>query len=200
MGAFDNAWHPGILSCLRKLKCPLNIGSILSGFLGNRVAQVKIGNSVSSKPLTKGLPQGSVSGPTLWNTIISYIIERLTVTPNTETVIFADDILVMIHGISHPAILTTLQKTFKPIEEWCAEPRLEISKDRSALMPMLIRNREDYKNNPITASWGLNIVSKMRHLGIMLDSKLEWYPHTQLLESKTLRIRNNLARCSRASW
>jgi hypothetical protein len=47
---------------------------------------------------------------------------------------------------------------------------------------------------------GTKYILKMRHLGIMLDSKLDWYPHTLLLESKTLRICNNLAGCSRASW
>ena len=34
----------------------------------------------------------------------------------------------------------------------------------------------------------------------MLDSRLDWYPHTLFIENKILHIRNNLARCSKAKW
>jgi hypothetical protein len=40
----------------------------------------------------------------------------------------------------------------------------------------------------------------MRYLGVMLDCKLDWYPHTQYPESKLPRIRNSLVRCSKATW
>jgi len=40
----------------------------------------------------------------------------------------------------------------------------------------------------------------MKYLGIMLDCKFDWFPHTQYLENKLLYIRNNLVRCSRATW
>ena len=29
---------------------------------------------------------------------------------------------------------------------------------------------------------------------------MDWFPHTQYLESKLLHIRNNLVQCSRATW
>ena len=44
------------------------------------------------------LPQGSVSGPNLWNIIISGLIELLSKAPNLEIVTIADDILLMFHG------------------------------------------------------------------------------------------------------
>ena len=77
---------------------------------------------------------------------------------------------------------------------------MEISKDKSVLMPMFIRNRDEYKQHPVIVAWGLKVVSKMRYLGLMLDSKLDWYPHTQYLENKVLLIRNNLVHCSKATW
>jgi hypothetical protein len=40
----------------------------------------------------------------------------------------------------------------------------------------------------------------MRYLGVMLASKLDWYPHTQYLENKLLRIRNSLVDTSTATW
>ena len=107
--------------------------------------------------------------------------------------------MVMMHGPSLPAILTTLQTTFQTIEERCKEHRLEISKDKSALMPMFTKNRE-YKRHPTIVALRIKIVSKMRYLGVMLHCKLDWYPHTQYLESKLLRIRDSLVRCSKSTW
>ena len=43
-------------------------------------------------------------------------------------------------------------------------------------------------------------VSKMRYLGVILDRKLDWSPHSQHLELKLLRIRNRLVRCFKVTW
>jgi hypothetical protein len=110
-GAFDNAWHQGILSRLWKLKCPPNIYGIVRDFLREHAAHITLGNSVSSKRVSKGCPQGSVSGPTLWNIIIIDLIAFLSNAPNVRIVVFADDIMIMIQGPSPSAILTTLQST-----------------------------------------------------------------------------------------
>jgi hypothetical protein len=59
-GAFDNAWHPGILARLWELKCPPNIYSIVKDFLQDRNADIKLGEATSSKRVTRGFPQGSV--------------------------------------------------------------------------------------------------------------------------------------------
>jgi len=157
-GAFDNAWHPGILARLWKLKCPPIIYSIVRDFLRERAAQVTLGNSVSSKRVTKWCPQGSVSGPTLWNIIINGLIALLSNVPYVKIVVFADDIMIMIQGPTPLAILITLQSTLQTIEDWCKEHRLEISKEKSALMPMFLRNREVYKRHPTIVAWGINVV------------------------------------------
>jgi hypothetical protein len=67
-------------------------------------------------------------------------------------------------------------------------------------MPMLIKNREVYKRHSTIVAWGINVASKMRYLGIILDCKLEWYPHTRYLENRLLLTRNSLFRCSKAIW
>jgi hypothetical protein len=97
-GAFDNAWHPGILARLRELKCPPNIYSVLREFLQDRYAHIRLGDVTSAKRVTRGCPQGSVSGPTLWNIIISDLTVLISKTPNLKMVTFADDILLMIRA------------------------------------------------------------------------------------------------------
>jgi hypothetical protein len=93
-GAFDNTWHPGILARLWKLKCPPNIYSMVRDFLSDRTAHVTLGNSISSKCITNGCPQGSVFGPTVWNIIISDLIALLSNAPNLKIIVFAGDIMV----------------------------------------------------------------------------------------------------------
>jgi hypothetical protein len=68
------------------------------------------------------------------------------------------------------------------------------------MMPMFIRKRDEYKRHPTTVAWGINVVSKMSYLGIILDCKLDWFPHSQHLELKLLRIRDIYVHCSKASW
>jgi hypothetical protein len=158
-----------------------------------------LGNSVSSKRVIKGCPQGSVFGPTLWNIVINDLIALLSITPNVKIVVYADDIMITIQGPSTAAILNTLQNTLETIEKWCTEHRLEISKEKSALMPMFTRNHDGYKRHPTIVAWGINVVSKMKYLRVILDRKLDWFPHSQHLELKLLRIRNRLVLCSKAT-
>jgi hypothetical protein len=109
----------------------------------------------------------------------------LSTTPDVRIVVHADDVMIMIQGLSTAAILNTLQNTLQTIEKWCTEHRLEISKEKSALMPMFTRNRDEYKRYPTTVVWGINVVSKMRYLEVILDRKLDRFPHSQHLELKT---------------
>ena len=67
-------------------------------------------------------------------------------------------------------------------------------------MPMYTRKRQEYTSHPTVVSRSINVVTKLKYLGVFLDSKLDWYPHTQYLEDRILRIRNNLIRCSKATW
>jgi hypothetical protein len=157
-GAFDSAWHPRILARFRKLKCPPNIYSMVRDFLSDPTAHVTLGNSFSSKCVTKWCLQGSVSGPTLWNIIISDLTAIPSNTPDLKIVVFADDIMIMMQGPSIPTLFTTLQTTLQTIEDWCKEHRLEISKDKSVLMPVLTRNRKEYKRQPTTVAWGKKVV------------------------------------------
>jgi len=40
----------------------------------------------------------------------------------------------------------------------------------------------------------------MKYLGVVLDCKMDWFPHSQHLELRLLRLRYRLVRCSKATW
>jgi hypothetical protein len=80
--------------------------------------------------------------------LISDLQALLSNVPKLKMLVFSDDIMIMMQGPSFPTVLKTLQTTLQTIEDWCKEHRLEISKDKSALMPMITRNTEKYKRHP----------------------------------------------------
>ncbi|GFW99934.1 uncharacterized protein TNCV_3079311 [Trichonephila clavipes] len=62
-GAFYNAWWPCILNILKKAEIPINIFSLVSDCLNDRVAKMQLGSTSEIRCLEKGCPQRSVSGP-----------------------------------------------------------------------------------------------------------------------------------------
>ncbi|GFW39189.1 uncharacterized protein TNCV_1831791 [Trichonephila clavipes] len=91
--AFDNAWWPGILSLLKRSSIPGNLFAVISSFLKDRSVTLSLGHSSKEKFLNKGCPQGSVSGPFLWNVIINDFLEKILAFSSCETIAFADDLL-----------------------------------------------------------------------------------------------------------
>jgi len=170
-GDFDNAWYPGILAQLGKLKCPPNAYNMVKDFSSDRTAHITLRNSLSSKQVTKGCPQELVSGPTLWNIIISDLIKVLSNEANVKTVVFANDIMIMMQGPSLSDILKIMQTTLQTGDNWCKENRLKISKDKSSLMPMFTRNKEVLTSHPTIIERGIKIISQMKYLGVTLDCK-----------------------------
>jgi len=128
---YNNAWQEGIQARLRKLKCPHNMFNMVKDFLGDRPAHVTVGNCLSSKRVTKGCPQGPVSGPTLSNIIISDLMKLLSNEANVKIVVFADDIMITMQGASLPDILKAIQTSLRTTDKRCKENRLMISKDKS---------------------------------------------------------------------
>jgi hypothetical protein len=63
---------------------------MVKDFLSERTAHIRVGNTISSKKVTKGCPQGSVSSPTIWNIIISDLITLLSNETNVKTVVCGD--------------------------------------------------------------------------------------------------------------
>ena len=121
---------------------------MVKDFLCNRTAHVMVGNTISSKRVTKGCPQGSVSGPTLWNIIIGDLITLLSNVTNVKTVVFADDIMIILQGPSLPAIIKVQLNTLKEVHNWCEGNGLVIAKDKTPHS-----KRKENKNSDKRNTW-----------------------------------------------
>ncbi|GBM73337.1 Retrovirus-related Pol polyprotein from type-1 retrotransposable element R1 [Araneus ventricosus] len=94
-GAFDNILHQAILNNLIKNEAPPNIINIFANLLKNRKIILNTQDGIAIRDQLKGCPQGSCSGPALWNLVINDLL-RTSWPENTHIQAFADDIILLI--------------------------------------------------------------------------------------------------------
>ena len=91
-GAFDAACWPGILASLRNLRCPGNLYRLCGSYFTERTSFLAMNNCIVQRKISKGCPQGSVSGPGFWNLLYNSLL-NLEYTKNTKVIAYTDDLM-----------------------------------------------------------------------------------------------------------
>ncbi|KFM65430.1 Hypothetical protein in type-1 retrotransposable element R1DM, partial [Stegodyphus mimosarum] len=195
-GAFDHAWWPGILVFLRKAGIPCNIFRLIKDFLHDRSALLSLGHVSSSRILERGCPQGSVSGPLLWNLIMNDLLNRLSYCPSCKTIAFADDLLICFQEKCPITLFNTAQNTLNIISNWSREQKLEFNPNKSKIM-IIKRKHVSYSNQQLYLDNALlETVNEIKYLGVILDHKFCWKNHIMYLSNKCENILRGLNRVS----
>lgn len=99
--AFDNLPHTIIEQALDALGVTGKLRSFVSAFLSNRTFQVRVGQTLSSpRPVTSGVPQGSVLSPWLFNLVLAGLpkfVQQIRI-HKVSCSIYADDIALWIRA------------------------------------------------------------------------------------------------------
>ena len=114
--AFDCLPHELLLSKLKAYGLSENSVKFLASYLINRFQRVKIGDAYSSwLSLHKGVPQGSVLGPLLFNIFLNDLLLLPTIS-NINS--YADDTQLFLHGLNPITIQTSVQSDLTLASDW----------------------------------------------------------------------------------
>ena len=125
-------------------------------------------------PISFGIPQGSVLGPTLFTLFTNDLPSFVS---SGSVYMFADDTTVYCMSDSAEKSIAQLNSALRELNEWCLINRLTPHPTKSEAM--LFSRRNPPANIPpifigdSTIEW----VSKSRLLGMTVDEKLTWTPH-----------------------
>ena len=193
-GAFDRVWHDGLLYKLLLLDAPRHITLWVSHYLEARTYQTVVGDHKSNPwTATRGVPQGAVLSPALWNLYISDIIR------NTEVsmLLFADDVAMQIRLSNGPPLkheLAEIERRVEALHGYCKEWWLELAIDKTQLLI--------FSNSTKTiAAWGkarigsgeaqIKTVASAKYLGVTFDSRLTFATHiNRAIERASRRLRH----------
>ncbi|GFX90414.1 putative RNA-directed DNA polymerase from transposon X-element [Trichonephila clavipes] len=196
--AYDRTWRYGILRNMYDFGLRGNLPIFIFNFLVVRYFNVRIGHSSHKFMQDQGVPQGSVLSVTLFNIHMSSILHHLP--PSVRGMLYVDDLQVSCQGSDMRLIERQLQTTVNRSVKWCDQNGHTISPSKSSCVHFC-RKRNLHPDPSIHIGHiQIPVVSEVRFLGVIFDSKLTFLPHVLYLRKKCERSLNILKVLSNTLW
>ncbi len=183
--AFDVVWRKGLLFKLQRVgirdsqNCKLH--SWFTSYLSNRAQCVVINGKCSPTMINNsGVPQGSVLGPLLFLIYINDLVHNL----KCQSYLFADDTSLFDSANSFYESTSKINDDLLTISKWAKKWKIKINANKTEGL-LISRKGSNYATPNIKLDGcNVNFVPTHKHVGIWLNTKLDWKTHIKNLAIK----------------
>ena len=173
--AFDTVDHDLLLGDLRSIGISGDVYDWYESFLRNRNMVVKVNDMVSQpKCLKRGVPQGSVLGPTLFS-IYTASLANILRDRGVKFIIYADDTQFCFPIEDINDAKRKIDEIMTDIRLWMVKRRLKLNESKTECMLFGSKNSLKNYHNFKTVTIGdaeVSIVSVVKNLGVLIDDTL----------------------------
>lgn len=185
--AFDCVNHTILLFKLEKAGIRGLALQLFESYLNNRQMVVKANGNVSRLfDLKIGVPQGSILGPILY---LIYVNDLAKLPLQGNIRLFADDTSIFYTKHTIHQNMNALEKDIKLIDEYYRINKLTVNLTKTEIIHFHSSKRSPPTTNAIIYKGTcINIVSSVKHLGLIFDSQLQWKAHIDKLATKLASV------------
>ena len=182
--AFDRVWHKGLLFKLKSNGIEGNLYNLIESFLCDRFQRVVLnGQNSKWEKISAGVPQGSILGPLLFLIYINDISENL----ESNVKLFADDTSIFSVVFDPNSSARKLNNDLIKIQQWAYQWKMSFNPDPTKQAQEVIfsrKNNKPYHPDLIFNQTNIKRTSSQKHLGLILDEKLNFKQHLKVLIDK----------------
>ena len=179
MKAFDTVNHKILLKKALRYGIRGKVYDWLENYLKDRL-QCTIANEIVSntKPITCGVPQGSVCGPLLFLFYINDLSKALT---SRKVSLYADDTVIYISHTNVNEGMNLTQNDLNNLVDWCTENKVTINSKKNKYCIYGMRSNVKRSKSIDTVlslnNYILDRVCSYKYLGFILDDHLNFNKH-----------------------
>ena len=189
--AFDTVDHQILCGKLESYGVLYRELAWFGSYLSNRVQYCRV-NGVDSQieNINIGVPQGSCLGPLLF---LVYINDLPRAIKNSTTSMYADDTSLCFQSKDLSRVNEALNEDLSRLDAWliCNKLSLNVAKTKSMLVSTKAKGKTLNKSNQNLQvninGTELEVVSKIKLLGVLLDNSLDWKEQVQAVSLKVSR-------------
>ena len=186
--AFDKVRHEGLLYKLKSMGISEELFKLLENYLSGRFQRVLLNGQTSSwRPILAGVPQGSILGPFLFLIYINDLPDEL----KSNAKLFADNtsLFAVVNDKNESANI--LNNDLKLISKWAYDWKMFFNPDPSKpAQEVLFTRKKQIQNHPTISLNNIQVerTSHQKHLGIILDEKLNFKQHLDSIIPKVNKV------------
>ena len=187
--AFDRVWIDGLyfFSLLYKLECNGISGKLLNllrKFLTDRQQRIVLnGKNSSWLTVRSGVPQGSVLGPLLFLVYINDIVKGL----QNDIKLFADDTSIFSVVKEKDEAAASLNQDLEKLNLWAWQWKMQFNCDKTEEVIFSVKRSKIEHPTLNQGSDDVKRTDEHKHLGLILDSQLNFKSHIRQAISKARR-------------
>lgn len=184
-GAYDNVTHEAILSALAEVGVGGRMFQWIRSYLSMRSFFVSTEEGHTSLHYSyRGVPQGGVLSPVLFNLTLIALLEHVPTTVRLS--MYADDICIWTSAVTRLQLRARIQRAATQTVIYLRNRGLEISSEKCALVPFTRKPMANYSvmiNGQI-----IRRVRSYKFLGVIIDRDLSWSPHISYVKKRLTGI------------
>uniref|UniRef100_A0A6M2DNA1 Putative rna-directed dna polymerase from mobile element jockey-like isoform x2 n=1 Tax=Xenopsylla cheopis TaxID=163159 RepID=A0A6M2DNA1_XENCH len=197
--AYDNVEHSRLKEKLRLINIPNNIINLIINLISYRKIYVRTNEGLEGSRISyKGIPQGAILSPILFNIYMSDF--EKTVHKGVKTLQYADDIYIYTSNKKYESCIKTIERSLVKKLKWFQNNNLTIN-IKKIQAAVFTRHRAGYEIKYLNIEdQRILIKNVIKVLGVHLDTKMSFKTHVQEIVKKCGNGINLLRILAKTHW